>query len=104
MVGSGDGLVKISLVGGFDPAMGSPLIASHISRIRVVDWIWSSHNSKFSPSRVGILNLLISIYSLGLGGLDVGCGFFMRNGLTLFENRCQEIVVDRFFSAGRGLH
>ena len=57
-----DGFTSKSLAGGFEPAMMSPLIASQISRILVVDCIWSSHSPKFGPSRVGILNLLISIF------------------------------------------
>ena len=73
---SGHSLTNKSLAGGFDPAMMSPLIASHISRIRVVDWIWSSHNLKFGPLSVGILNLLMSIfvYSLVFG---FGCGLWV---------------------------
>ena len=79
----GDSLVNRSLVGGVDLAMMSPLITSHILRILVVDWIWLSHNPKFGPSRVGMQNLLISmsVYSFCL----CASGFFIRNGLTLFQ-------------------
>ena len=77
----GDSLVNKSLVGGDDPAMISPLITSQISRILVVDCIWSSHSLKLGPSSVGIRNLLISMFVYSL----CASGFFVRNGLTLLQ-------------------
>ena len=99
----GEGLVNKSLAGGVEPGMRSPLITSHMSRIRVVDWIWSSHNPKFGPSSVGMRNLLMSIFVYSFC-VCVRVGFLYEMGLHYYKNRCQELLVVWFFSAGRGLH
>ena len=60
LVASGDGFANKSHVGGV-VLRTSPIIASQISRILVVDWMWLNHSPQFRPSSVGILSLLMSI-------------------------------------------
>ena len=49
----------------------SPLIASQMLRILMVDWMWLNHSPQFGPSSVRILNLLMSIVNFCSGKCDV---------------------------------